>query len=123
MKRAIILFGASLALAALGGCAQFQKSAVQTRDFLSDPKTQQAAQVIVQTAKAGATLISCAVGAGSEIALAVEKAGKTAGQSTTGIVYTASSLICAKLQGQATGSIKANGGEPVVMAAPVAPAQ
>ncbi len=107
MKRILI---AALLLAPLAGCAQLNAA----RDWLIDPKTQQAAQVLVSTAKAGATLVSCFVGAGSAIALSVEQQAGTQGQYATGIIYAASSKVCAALSGTASGTVTAQGGEAVV---------
>ena len=119
MKYVALATAAAIAMSAsLSGCAQITAA----RDFLADPKTQLAGSLLLAEAKAGATLISCFVGAGSSIALAVEQSGNTKGQYATGIVYSASSKVCSTLQGQATGSIKASGGETVVTGT-AAPAQ
>lgn len=94
----------------LTGCAQV----TAFRDFLVDAKTQQAAQVFVSTARAGAQLAACFVGAGSAIALSVEKQSGSQGQYTTGIVYASASAVCVALGGTVSGTVTAQGGETVV---------
>lgn len=112
MKKLAILTVATAA-PLLAGCAQMTAA----RDWLADPKTAAAANILIAQAKAGATLVSCFVGAGSSIALAVEQEANAKGQYATGIVYSASSKVCAALQGTATGTVKATGGEAVVTGA------
>lgn len=109
MNRIAVLAVLALPLVA-GGCAQLNSA----RDWLVDPKTQQAASVLVSTAKAGATLVSCFVGSGSAIALAVEQQAGAKGQYATGIIYAASTKVCAALSGTADGTVTASGGEAVV---------
>lgn len=112
-KLAIIAFG----MLVLAGCGRNGERDlwIAARDYLADPKTQQAANVLVKTARAGATLVSCFVGAGSGIALAVEQESKTKGQYATGIVYSASSKICTALGGVPTGEVVASGNETIVV--------
>jgi len=115
--------GAALCVLALSlaGCNAGSKI-VAARDFLAEPKTQVAANLLIAQARAGATLISCFVGAGSSIALAVEQKYGAGGQTTTGIINASSSAVCAALRGSAQGSAVAQGGEPVVTGATAAPA-
>lgn len=111
MKKLVGLIGVMMTLS---GCAA---DIIKARDFLASPQTQVAAGVLVSAARAGATIVSCFVGAGSGIALAVEQQAATKGQYATGIIYAASSKVCTALQGQTTGTVIAAGGEAVVTAA------
>lgn len=93
-----LLTAATLSAALMAsGCAQID----QARDWLAQPQTVAA----VATLKDATTALVCDVSSGSALALAVEKqiADTTGAQATTSIVYTTSSLVCARLSGQVIG--------------------
>lgn len=110
MKRSFLAFtlAAACASSALTGCAQVNAA----RDWLIDPKTQAAAKVV----GSGLKVFICGLSEGSRIALQVEQAGQTKGQTATGMVLVGSSGVCAALGGVTRGSEITKGGEVVVTA-------
>lgn len=107
MKRTIL---ALMLIETLAGCA----SADKVRDWLIDPKTAAAAQVV----SAGFKALICGLAEGTSIALSVEQAGSTKGQTVTNMVLVGSAAVCSALGGAAQGTVVTKGGEVVVTAAP-----
>lgn len=112
MKRSFLAFAlaAGCASSALTGCAQVNAA----RDWLVDPKTQAAAKVV----GAGIKVFICGLSEGAKIALQVQQAGQTKGQTATNMVLVGSSGVCAALGGVTQGVATTKGGEVVVTAAP-----
>jgi len=84
---------------ALGGC-QATSNITTVRDFLTDPKTAEAAAVI----KSWNAAFACEVGILANLAGEIESAidAKLAVQSTTGKIYTVSAIVCESLGGTST---------------------
>ena len=110
MKKIAILAALALPLA---GCAEINAA----RDWLIDPKTQVAAQVV----GAGLKVFICGLSQGAQIALAVEQAGQTKGQTVTGMILVGSTGVCGALGGVTQGTAITKAGDVVVTAAPASP--
>ena len=101
MKSPAIVAGIAVLGLSLAGCAQVLK----VRDFLADPKTQEASQVVARWGQA----FACAVANATAVAGQIEDAVKAdkAAIDTTGKILTVSTIVCGQLGGTVTGRIVA----------------
>lgn len=94
-RRQFFRSAAPLAVAAsLGACAQINSA----RDWVADPKTQQAAATVAAWGRAFTCKVSAAAALAGKIESAVNAGGAV--QTTTGDIYTVSREVCVAIGGR-----------------------